>query len=403
MKAPVESIKLSDFEYELPDSKIAKHPLEDRSSSKLLVYKKGKVYHNQFKSIEQEIGKDNTIFFNNTKVIPARLHFKKETGALIEIFLLEPVNPTNEVAQAMLVKNSCEWRCMIGNLKRWKEGQELHLCLDISKGQVNLKAEIHDRSNQTVRFTWDEDLPFVDIVSAAGKIPLPPYIDREVEENDKERYQTVYSLEDGAVAAPTAGLHFTDEIISQIKSSGNEIDYLTLHVSAGTFQPIKVDNAADHNMHSEQIAITLNNLETILRSKHIIAVGTTSMRTLESLYWYGVKLMKTDNDSFNIEKFAPYQYESHQLPELKESIEAVKSHMLNKGLKTITGFTEIFIFPGYTFQVCQGLITNFHMSGSTLILLVAAFIGEDWRNVYQEALDREYRFLSYGDSSILIP
>lgn len=403
MKMPAKSIQLKDYEYELPESKIAKHPLNNRSNSKLLAYKQGNISHQEFKSIDEFVNTGSTLFFNNTKVIPARLHFKKDTGALIEIFLLEPISPTNEVAQAMLVKGSCEWHCMIGNFKKWKEGQILSNSLILDGVEVTLKAEISNRERQVIKFHWEADLPFVDIVSAAGKIPLPPYINRELNDDDKERYQTIYSKQDGAVAAPTAGLHFTEEVMNKLKSGGNTIDYLTLHVSAGTFQPIKVENALEHVMHSEQVVVSMHNIDTLLNSENVIAVGTTSMRTLESLYWYGVKLIKTQDHQFSIEKLAPYQFAASELPSGAEAILAIKAHMEKHQLNTITGFTEIFIFPGYDFKICKGLITNFHLPGSTLILLVAAFIGEDWRKVYEEALENDYRFLSYGDSSILLP
>lgn len=402
MNIPSKSIKLSDYSYALPEEKIAKHPLEDRSSSKLLVYRNQQIAHGKFNTIDQLI-ENSTLFFNDTKVIPARLHFKKDTGALIEIFLLEPVTPTNDVAKAMLVKNVCAWHCMVGNFKKWKEGQVLKLLLDINNTIISLEASIKDREAHIIELRWEGDLPFVDVVTAAGKIPLPPYINRELNETDKERYQTVYSASEGAVAAPTAGLHFTEQVLDKIKSAGNNIDYLTLHVSAGTFQPIKVDNAIEHTMHSEQIVVSMSNIEAILKSSNTIAVGTTSMRTLESLYWYGVQLLKKQDSTFTIAKLAPYQYPKEALPSVKESIGAIHALMVKEGLKTIHGFTEIFIFPGYEFKICKGLITNFHLPGSTLILLVAAFIGPDWKKVYQEALDNNYRFLSYGDSSILLP
>ena len=403
MKISDQSISLTDYTYELPESKIAKHPLPDRSASKLLAYNKGKITHENFSDIGDHISADTTLFFNDTKVIPARLYFKKETGALIEVFLLEPVSPTNDVAKAMLVKDSCQWHCMIGNLKKWKDGQVLELQMDIDDQAVVIQAQIANREKQIIELSWDGDMPFVDVVTAAGKIPLPPYIDRELDENDKNRYQTVYSNHEGAVAAPTAGLHFTEEVIGQLRSNSVKINYLTLHVSAGTFQPVKVENAIDHTMHSEQVVVSLDNINAVIESEKIVAVGTTSMRTLESLYWYGVKLIKTDNPEFNIPKLFPYQFEDQELPDLKESFLAIKRHMSNLDLKIITGFTEIFIFPGYTFKVCNGLVTNFHLPGSTLILLVAAFVGEDWKTIYNEALQNGYRFLSYGDSSVLLP
>lgn len=399
----IEKIALTDFTYDLPEDRIAKHPLTNRSESNLLVYKSGNINHKKFNSLPEEISPGSTLFFNDTKVIPARLHFQKETGALIEIFLLEPVAPTRDIAASMLVRNACVWKCMVGNFKKWKGDMQLTLPLTTAGVQIDLHARISNRDEKLIEFSWDGDLGFVDIIEAAGKVPLPPYIDREVDKEDHDRYQTIYSAHDGAVAAPTAGLHFTDEVITQLKEKDITLDYLTLHVSAGTFQPVKEENALDHPMHSEQVVISLQNIETLLKSEQVISVGTTSMRTLESLYWYGVKIIKEQDYVFKIPKLYPYQHNGYQLPSMKEAIEAVKSFMVAQNVEKINGHTEIFIFPGYQFRVCNGLITNYHLPGSTLILLVAAFVGEDWRKIYKEALDNNYRFLSYGDSSLLLP
>ncbi len=399
----IEKIALTDFTYDLPEDRIAKHPLANRSESNLLVYRSGTINHKKFISLPEEISPGSTLFFNNTKVIPARLHFQKDTGALIEIFLLEPAAPTRDIAASMLVKNSCIWKCMVGNFKKWKGDTQLTLDLTIAGVQTNLHAQISNRDEKLIEFSWEGDLSFVDIIEAAGKVPLPPYIDREVDKEDHDRYQTIYSAHEGAVAAPTAGLHFTDEVITQLKEKDITLDYLTLHVSAGTFQPVKEENALDHPMHSEQVVISLKNIETLLKSEQVISVGTTSMRTLESLYWYGVKIIKEQDYVFKIPKLYPYQHNGYQSPSMKEAIEAVKSFMVAQNVEKINGHTEIFIFPGYQFRVCNGLITNYHLPGSTLILLVAAFVGEDWRKIYKEALDNNYRFLSYGDSSLLLP
>ncbi len=394
-KAP-QPINLSEYTYDLPENRIAKKPLTNRSDSKLLYYKAGEIQHAQFRHIDEFIPQNAHLVFNDTKVIPARLHFTKDTGALIEIFLLEPVAPVNEVASAMLVKNKCQWRCMIGNLKKWKDQT---LRKELSK-DTTLQASLVDRENQIVELSWNPDNEFVHIVESAGKIPLPPYINREVTFEDSERYQTVYSKFDGAVAAPTAGLHFDNSIITNLKNKGASIDYVTLHVSAGTFQPVKVENAVEHDMHSEQMVIRKDVIRNLVDNDFTIAVGTTSMRTLESLYWYGVKLLN-GNESFVIEKLYPYNQKNSI--SRKESLSAVLDHMERNDMKTITGFTEIFIFPGYKFKICKGLITNYHLPGSTLILLVAAFIGDNWKKVYNEALANDYRFLSYGDSSLLMP
>ena len=390
---------LKKFQYNLPEEKIAKFPLKERSDSKLLSYQKGTIEHHQFKDISKLLPENATLFFNNTRVIPARLHFYKETGALIEVFLLEPVSPTPDVASAMLIKGQCQWKCMIGNLKKWKDNIPLSLYLD---EVPTISALIVDRDEQIVEFNWKSNHSFVDLLQIAGKIPLPPYIRREVSETDKERYQTVYSAQEGAVAAPTAGLHFDDKVLANLHLKGIKTDYLTLHVSAGTFQPIKSDNIMKHPMHHEQVTVTKTNLESIMASDHIIAVGTTSLRTLESLYWYGVDLLLKNKQDFHIEKLRPYVL-NESLPNAKTAIKAVLDYMTDTGLDEISGSTEIFIFPGYSFKICNGLVTNYHLPGSTLILLIAAFIGEDWRKVYEEALQNNYRFLSYGDSSLLIP
>lgn len=396
-------ISLQEYKYDLPDEKIAKYPLQERMSSKLLVYRSGNIEHSAFSRLEQYLPEDSALFFNDTRVIPARLHFKKETGAHIEVFLLEPVLPTRDVAQSMWVRGSCQWKCMVGNLKKWKEDQALVLQLPMQEHTVALEAKLVDRASQTIEFNWEEDYTFVDIIQAAGKIPLPPYINREVNDEDKERYQTVYSNHEGAVAAPTAGLHFSDEILKKLEQKGITLNYLTLHVSAGTFQPVKEENVINHPMHSEQVVVTMDNIDALLDNPKVIAVGTTSMRTLESLYWYGVKILLKNDTNFNIEKLLPYEFEASVLPSPAESFAAIKKRMESNNHEMLIGHTEIFIFPGYDFKVCKGLITNYHLPGSTLILLVAAFIGEDWRKVYQEALDNNYRFLSYGDSSLLLP
>ncbi|UII30558.1 S-adenosylmethionine:tRNA ribosyltransferase-isomerase [Fulvivirga ulvae] len=396
-------ISLNDYKYDLPDERIAKFPLKERMNSKLLVYNSDKIEHAVFRSLSDYIPEDTALFFNDTRVIPARLHFRKETGAHIEVFLLEPLQPTRDVAQSMWIKGSCQWKCMVGNLKKWKDEQVLELVLPMHDQPVTLKARVVDRSTQIIEFTWDDDYTFVDVIQAAGKIPLPPYINREVSEEDKERYQTIYSHHEGAVAAPTAGLHFSDQVLEKLQQKGVTLNYLTLHVSAGTFQPVKEENVINHPMHSEQVVITMKNIDALLENPKVVAVGTTSMRTLESLYWYGVKILLKNDTGFNIEKLLPYQFEGSALPSAHEAFVAVKKLMTETNRQTLIGHTEIFIFPGYEFKVCKGLITNYHLPGSTLILLVAAFIGENWKKIYEEALNNDYRFLSYGDSSLLWP
>ncbi|MEQ8412917.1 MAG: S-adenosylmethionine:tRNA ribosyltransferase-isomerase [Imperialibacter sp.] len=394
-------INVSEYTYDLPDERIAKFPLEDRSASKLLFYNKGSIEHLRFKSIPSLLPENTSLYFNNTKVIPARLAFQKPTGAVIEIFLLQPTLPSPVISVAMEAKSPVVWKCMIGNAKRWKEGV---LERNIELEGTTVKVEIKRMGTAEVQLSWDQPAAgFVDVVDAIGKTPLPPYLHREAIENDKKTYQTVYSEKDGAVAAPTAGLHFTDEVISQLGSKNIVTNFLTLHVSAGTFQPIKTETAQDHVMHSEQIIIRRENLEQLLEpGRFNVAVGTTSMRTLESTYWYGVMLKQDQNAAFEIPKLFPYE-QSAAIPSMSESIQVVLNKMDKLGVDELVGTTEIFIFPGYQFRVVNGLITNFHQPNSTLILLVAAFVGDDWRKVYCEALASDYRFLSYGDSSLLIP
>jgi len=400
MRIP-ESPDLSTFNYHLPDEKIAKHPLANRDDSKLLLYEKGHISDKIFREAPDFIDEDTTLFFNNTKVIPARIHFQKETGAQIEIFLLKPILPIPIISTAMESTDDVTWECMVGNLKRWKEETVLYSILNDGKQKIKLEATLVNRSERLVSFKWDnKDYSFAEIVDLAGQVPLPPYLNRAAEPEDKPRYQTVYSKEEGAVAAPTAGLHFTDQILEQLKEKGVKESFLTLHVSAGTFQPIKVDDAREHPMHSEQIEVTIETIKDIAGSKHVVAVGTTSMRSLESLYWFGVRLIN-GNEQFHIEKLELYQ--EGNLPSRTQVFQHICGWMTDKGIDKLSGSTEIFIMPGYQFKVCDGLFTNFHQPGSTLMLLVAAFIGEDWQKVYDHALQNDYRFLSYGDSSLLLP
>ncbi len=397
-------IDLKDFHYSLPESNIAAFPLDKRDHSKLLVYKNRQVLHHRFTDILDHIPEESILFFNDTKVIPARLVFQKTSGALIEIFILQPTAPTDRVHLAMQVKNRCVWQCMVGNLRKWKEEETLKKSVEISGNNVEVSIRLVDRDQKLVAFEWEEAVTFAEIVEAGGATPLPPYIKRKATMADKSRYQTLYSKAAGAVAAPTAGLHFTEEILQNLDQKGIRKDFLTLHVSAGTFQPIKKDDVRRHQMHAEQVIITEQTVRNLDQtSRRVIAVGTTSVRTLESLYWYGVKLLRNESSSFEIAKLYPYQFQKEALPSRTEAMQAVLEHMQRENIGHLIGKTEIFIMPGYEFKMCDGLITNFHMPGSTLILLVAAFVGSDWRKIYQEALNNQYRFLSYGDSSLLLP
>lgn len=406
-----ELIQLESYHYDLPDERIARYPLEKRDQAKLLLYQNGKIQDRTFYELPKLLPAQSHLFFNATKVIPARLFFQKPAtsqgeGAHIEVFLLNPVAPSHVIGEAMLAKQKCSWHCMIGNKKKWKSELVLQKSLIVNNQEIKLSASLENTEKQIVSFSWDQsEITFVDIVEAIGRTPLPPYLKREATDEDKPRYQTVYSRNEGAVAAPTAGLHFTPEVLKALETNGIQQDYLTLHVSAGTFQPIKAQDITQHPMHSEQMVITKAHVKHLLEHDKgkIIAVGTTSLRTLESLYWYGVLLSRDSNASFKIPKLIAYQEKPENLPSLQESMKNILSYMELRGLDQLMGETEIFIYPGYQFRVCQGLITNFHLPKSTLILLIAAFVGEDWKQIYQHALENNYRFLSYGDSSLLLP
>jgi S-adenosylmethionine:tRNA ribosyltransferase-isomerase len=399
----VKNIKLADYNYELPPNKIATHGLQHRDQSKLLKYHDGIISHYKFFQITNLLPTDATLFFNNTKVVQARLILKRNTGAVIEVFLLSPTDPNLSIYDTINFTKDVSYSCMIGNLKKWQEGEYLTQKIEIKGLSVELKVCLANKNRKQVNFSWDvESITFGSILEAIGHTPLPPYINRPDEKQDKLRYQTVYSKTPGAVAAPTAGLHFTNNVLAAINKKGIKAEYLTLHVSAGTFQPIKEELVTNHPMHSEQIIITKDNLNRILNSKYNIAVGTTALRTLESTYWFGVQLLLSSKTTFHIDKLAPYTYQGQDLPSVNNAIQQVLEFMNSNDINTIKGDTEIFIMPGYEFKVCQGLITNFHQPGSTLILLVAAFVGHDWQKIYNTALNNEYRFLSYGDSTLLL-
>ncbi|HSI76391.1 MAG TPA: S-adenosylmethionine:tRNA ribosyltransferase-isomerase [Lunatimonas sp.] len=395
-------LRKSDFFYDLPEDRIAKYPLPMRDQSKLLQWKESSVTHHCFHDLPDLIPAGSLVVFNNTQVIPARMLFQRKSGAWIEIFLLKPILPSDIILLAMESNGPVVWEAMIGNLKKWKDGEILENFWTIEGREVRVSVELTDRNKKHVRMSWDsKELTFAELVEAAGKIPLPPYLNREPTPEDRNRYQTVYSQVKGAVAAPTAGLHFTPRVLEKFTQMGIETDYLTLHVSAGTFQPIKEEAIQQHPMHGEQIVFTKANIENLLKAEgKIVAVGTTSMRSLESLYWFGIKLISDENPEFTISK--DYAYQAHkELPTAKEVLKRIYDWMTTKGVVSLIGHTEIYIYPGYTFRVVSGLVTNFHQPGSTLILLVAAFTNNEWKKIYREAMDNEYRFLSYGDSSIL--
>jgi len=396
MAAP---ILTKDYTYKLPQERIALQPLDQRDHSKLLIYDKGNIGHKKFTQLVDFLPDKCHLFFNNTKVIQARFLFQKSTGATIEVFLLSPAPTGTLLATALQVTGSTNWSCAVGNLKRWTDG----VILEKAEAGVKLAAKLLDREKGLVQFSWvPEQLSFGEVIHQIGVMPLPPYIHRESNQLDKDRYQTVYSQIEGAVAAPTAGLHFTSEILDQIRKTGRTMDFLSLHVGAGTFMPIKSENALEHTMHSEQVVITAENLKNLAFGRPIVAVGTTSMRTLESIYWYAMKLSEDPSAAFQVMSDDPYQtYQSYLSRE--EAARVVLESMKRTGQVAITGTTALYVHPGYQFRMCDALITNFHQPGSTLLLLIAAFVGPDWKRIYQEALAADYRFLSYGDSSLLIP
>jgi S-adenosylmethionine:tRNA ribosyltransferase-isomerase len=403
-------IRVEDYTYDLPETAIASFPLAQRDQAKLLVYRQGAIENLQFQQLPNQLPPGSQLFFNDTKVIPARLRFQKEAteqgpGAQIELFLLHPRQPSSVMSQAMAARGTCVWQCLVGNRRRWKPQQVLQRMLEIRGKSLTLNAEQVAGAADEVAFSWsDPSFTFAEIVEAAGQVPLPPYLNREATEADRPRYQTVYSVHDGAVAAPTAGLHFTEATLEALHQRGVATHYLTLHVSAGTFQPIKESDATKHTMHAEQLVVSREVLKALLSPEGpVLAVGTTSLRTLESLYWYGVLLQQNSAAEFRIEQHLPYRTAAAALPSRQEAVAQVISYLDRNGLPHLVGETQLFIRPGYRFRVVQGLVTNFHQPGSTLILLVAALIGEDWRRVYAHALQHHYRFLSYGDSSLLLP
>ncbi len=395
----VKQINISDYNYELPDERIAKFPLEKRDSSKLLTYISGNVSTNVFSSLPEILPADSCLVFNNTRVIQARLEFFKSTGSRIEIFCLEPQEPSS-YELSLSSTQSCIWKCMVGNLKKWK-GEVLRK--EVDSGDFILEAERLETFGNTsyIKFSWNNGLSFAEVLDALGELPIPPYLNRKTQESDKTTYQTVYSKIKGSVAAPTAGLHFTSEVISSLHSKGIKTMELTLHVGAGTFQPVKAEEIGDHAMHAEKVEVSKEFIQDLIKNLgHIVAVGTTSVRTLESLYYLGVQLHSGDTKLL-VNQWEPYDTEPNL--SAKESLEAILNYMEQTQSNVLYATTQIMIVPGYKFNIVNVLITNFHQPKSTLLLLLAAFVGQKWRELYDYALNNDYRFLSYGDSSVLIP
>lgn len=405
MKINPAEILIKDYTYELPAEKIAQFPLKERDSSKLLIYNKGKISQDTFRNIADIIPQKSLLIFNDTKVINARLKFRNSADKEIEIFTLEPADNT-ELVTALGEKGSAIWICLVGNLKAWKSGT-LTTSRIFNGKECRLEAELLSKQADTflVKLSWQPgELTFAEILEIFGQIPLPPYMKRDATPDDKATYQTVYSETEGSVAAPTAGLHFTNEVLTSLKNNNIKTGFVTLHVGAGTFKPVKTESISEHDMHSESLYVELELLEEIaanIGTNRIIAVGTTSMRTIESLYWFGVQLIqgRHHGGEMNIQQWEPYENEPE---DPVKAFEAIIAYMKQNKLKYLYGKTNIIIVPGYDFKVFSGIITNFHQPQSTLLLLIAAFIGSDWRGLYEYALNNDFRFLSYGDSSILL-
>ena len=402
-------IRIKDYNYDLPDERIAKFPLPERDKSKLLVYNHGEVSQDVFSNITRYLPQGALMVFNNTKVIQARLHFRKETGSLIEIFLLEPALPT-DYEQMFQTTGVCSWYCLVGNLKKWKSGPLITTVEIPGQPSVQLAAE-RDMSCETalkIDFKWtgDDKLSFAELIDKVGELPIPPYLNRNTQESDKTTYQTVYSKIKGSVAAPTAGLHFTQKVLADIDQHGIDREELTLHVGAGTFKPVKSEEIEGHAMHTEYVCIRRSTLEKLLQHNcEAVAVGTTSVRTLESLYYMGCKVKANPNvslDQLHVNQWEPYASTTTTITPA-EAIGELIAYMDRNNLPSLHSSTQIIIAPGYQYKIVKRLITNFHQPQSTLLLLVSAFVGGDWKSIYRYALDNDFRFLSYGDSSILIP
>lgn len=397
-------ISIAEYTYLLPDERIARYPLASRHASKLLVYTNGSISDSSFSNIANHVPEGSLLVSNNSRVIPARMFFRKETGAVVEIFCLEPIEPS-DYQQSFASSSTCVWKCIVGNLKKWKAGK-LVICLGYKGEELRLEAEVVRRlqNEQEVRFSWGPGaVDFATVIELVGQLPIPPYLERDTEDIDIQHYQTIYSKVKGSVAAPTAGLHFTSEVFDTLRARGCTTAELTLHVGAGTFKPVKAATLGDHPMHREHFSVDKPTVELLLANLgKIVAVGTTSTRAMESLYQVGVQLQHQDTaqgNCFCVDQWQPYH--ERQNMTTREALNNIVRFFNTTGFSTLQCYTSILIVPGYTFRVVDRLITNFHQPQSTLILLVAAFVGQGWKDIYQHALQHGYRFLSYGDSSIL--
>ncbi len=396
-------IQFDSFIYDLRDEQIAKYPLKERDLSKLLIWTPDNLEHDIFRHIDRYLHPNDLMVFNDTKVIRARILFHKVTGAAIEVFCLEPYHPV-EYAQNFMQTGMCEWKCMVGNMKKWKSGLlKKEIC--IGKQTIVLTAEkIKEADGKCIiRFTWGGDYAFAHVIEQAGVIPIPPYLNRSTERIDHTRYQTIYSRHKGSVAAPTAGLHFTDHVMNVLNQQSIRFENITLHVGAGTFAPVKSNDIRSHQMHTEHYGVTKSAIKNLISNRqNIIAVGTTTLRTLESLYWTGVKLLKKHEQPLHIYQWEPYSYAKEVT--VNTSLKAVIEFLEHEDSDVLYGSTQLMIVPGYSFSMAKGLVTNFHQPRSTLLLLVAAFTGdEEWKSIYKYAINHDFRFLSYGDSSLLLP
>ena len=405
-------IHISDYNYPLPDERIAKFPLAQRDHSKLLVFEKGNISEDIFYNIPSHLPKGALMVFNNTRVIQARMHFRKETGALIEVFLLEPAEPVDY--ELMFQTNGkCAWHCLVGNLKKWKEGR-LNRSFEVNGKMVCLSVErLHEeRTSHWIEFHWDNpDVSFAEILDAAGELPIPPYLNRDTQDSDKTTYQTVYSKIKGSVAAPTAGLHFTDKVLADIDAHGIDREELTLHVGAGTFKPVKSEEIEGHEMHTEYICVNKQTIDKLIaHGGKAVAVGTTSVRTLESLYYMGVKLHDNPNlteDELHVCQWEPYEYaerlaaEGNAPLDTIDALREISDYLSRNSRKSLHSSTQIIIAPGFEYRIVDILVTNFHQPQSTLLLLVSALVKGEWRQIYDYALAHDFRFLSYGDSCLI--
>ncbi|MCP4522464.1 MAG: S-adenosylmethionine:tRNA ribosyltransferase-isomerase [Cytophagales bacterium] len=401
MQSP-KDLKIEDFTYTLPDEKIAKFPLEQRDESKLLVYNDSIIQESIFKNIEEYLPDNSTLIFNNTKVVYARLLFQNQNGATIEFFCLEPAHEV-DVQQAMLQTHSAQWNCLIGKAKKFKE-EFLTQSKTINDEEITLTVKLIERKDGyfEVDYSWGNELTFAEILKEFGNIPLPPYFKRKAEESDKDRYQTVYAQNDGSVAAPTAGLHFTEQVFDTLHQKGITTESVILHVGAGTFQPVKSETLEGHNMHYEEIIVEKKLLEKLSHEdKFITVVGTTSLRTIESLYWIGLKLHLDSETTPTVTQWEPYELVDQAIISYQEAMKAIIQYLNQNELDFLQTKTQLLIAPSYQLRGADAIITNFHQPNSTLLLLVSTFIGEDWKKVYDYALNNDFRFLSYGDSSLL--